>query len=506
MSDGAEPAETAVAKRLHPVGLLVGFVTNLPQLAVPIIAAVFGTRGSSVAAPVIIAAVLLASLVFRWLGWLRFHYFIGEDDIRIERGLLSRSARSIPYDRIQDVSVEQKPLARLFGLGEVKFETGGGKGDEAALSFVTLAEAKRLREVVRARRSESGHTHEPVGTAEEAAVVPVFAMDNQRLLTLGFYSFSLVIFAVLAGAAQQLDFLLPDNFWDLGHWIGLAQQQGVDLAHIGRASQLWGALAGLIALVLIGLVTGMGRTVLTEYGFRLDRTARGFRRRRGLLTRTDVVMPVERIQAAAISTGPLRKRRGWYALQFVSLASESKKQSHHMVAPLARLDEIWPIIAEVGLHPPGEDLQFQRAAMGLWFDRLVVFGIPLIALLVVGAILRGGIIWPWLLLPVVLALPSWFSWRRRACATDAAQLYARQGWWNEQLDLARQVNVQSVSITQGPLARRRGLAQLEFGIAGGKLAFTAIPLASARAIAAQVLALAAQVDFSQLGRADLNPV
>ena len=141
------------AQRLHPLGLIIGFVTGIPQLIFPMFAAVFGTRSSNLGTPLIILAVLFASLLFRWIAWLRTHYHIGEDDIRIERGLLSRTARSIPYDRIQDVSIEQKPLARLFGLGEVKFETGGGEGDDAKLSFVSLEEAGRLRETIRARKS-----------------------------------------------------------------------------------------------------------------------------------------------------------------------------------------------------------------------------------------------------------------------------------------------------------------------------------------------------------------
>jgi putative membrane protein len=88
--------------------------------------------------------------------------------------------------------------------------------------------------------------------------------------------------------------------------------------------------------------------------FALNARPRGSGGGAGLLTLTDVVMPVARVQAAIVETGPVRKRRGWHALRFVSLAQESKQESHHMVAPLARLDEIWPIVAEAEIAPPGE--------------------------------------------------------------------------------------------------------------------------------------------------------
>ena len=144
--------------------------------------------------------------------------------------VLNRTARSIPYARIQDVSIEQKPLARMMGLGEVKFETGGGDGDDAKLSFVTLEEANRLRALIRSRKAGmavAAAADAPAPVEEDAH--PIFAMDGKRVFVFGLYSFSLVIFAVLGGLAQQFDFLLPFDFWDFKHWIGLAEARGVSV-------------------------------------------------------------------------------------------------------------------------------------------------------------------------------------------------------------------------------------------------------------------------------------
>lgn len=500
MNDGT-PASLSTGQRLHPAGLLAGFVGGLPQLLFPGAAAVYGTRSSDLGALPVIAGVLLISLAFRWLRWLRFRYITGPDDVRIEQGLISRSARSIPYDRIQDISVEQRPIARLLGIAEVRFDTGGGSGDEASLAFVALAEAQRLRELVRAHQL-GVVAAEPDDAAEAVPSAPVYAMDTRRLLTLGFYSFSLVIFAVLGGAAQQFDFLLPFGWSDLAQLWGTAEQRGVELSQFSRSAQLGGAALVLAALVVIGIGTGIVRTVLAEYGFRLDRTATGFRRRRGLLTRSDVVIPVARVQAARITTGPLRQRRGWFALHVVSLGGEGSGEADHVVAPLARLHELWPIIAAARLAPPAAELAFHRARFGAWLDGwLLAMG---------GAALAGALLWAatalpgwWIVLAgpaliALLAVPRLLGWWRRRYAVDTEQLYARHGWWRQQQLIARQVNVHSVSLTQGPLLRRRRLANLDFGIAGAALTFHAVPLDTARAIREQVLALAAPVDFSEL--------
>lgn len=497
-------------QHLHIAGLFVGFIAGLPQLIFPMLAALFGARAGNnpILIPIIVGAAFGFSLFFRWLAWRRFTYTLGEHDIRIERGLISRTVRSIPYERIQDVSVEQQFLARLMGLAEVKFESGGGEGEDAKLSYVSVAQAEALRESIRERKN--GEVR--VADVEEVAAEkpPIFAMDTKRLITFGLYSFSLVIFAVLAGAAQQIDFLLPFDFWDFGAWIGVAEDRGVNIdtiTHIGMAARIVGATVALAALLVVGLASGILRVCLRDYGFRLDRTDRGLRRRRGLLTRTDVVMPVHRVQGAIIQTGPIRKRRGWHALKFVSLAQDSKKEPDYLAVPFAQMDEIWPVVSEAGLKPPADDLPFRRGAGRAWMIWILPVVLALIGWTISATLaleLRLGVIARayWLLIPAALLI--WLNWRRYADAEDGAQLYVRRGWWRERLNIVDQVKVQTVEIAQGPLSRRLGLATIHFGIAGGNLHMVAVPLAKARAIRDAVMKNVAAVDFSEINRASAS--
>ncbi len=494
-------------ERLHISGLLVGFVTGIPQLVFPIVAAVFGTRGSDnpLISVTAVVAILFFSLFFRWLAWIRFRYHIGEHDIRIESGVLSRNARSIPYERIQDVSIEQKPLARIFGLGEVRFETGGGDGDDAKLSFVTLGEADRLREVVRAHKSGTVVAGDFTEIAQDDGP-PVFAMDGKRVFTLGLYSFSLVIFAVLGGLAQQFDAFLPFDLWDFGDWIGLAEKRGVSvdrLNDIDLAARIMLGLVALGSLIFIGFATGIIRTLLREHGFRLDRTPKGFRRRRGLLTLTDAVMPAHRVQAAVIHTGPIRKRRGWHGLKFVSLAQDSKDETNFVAAPFATLDEIWPIAHAAMIEAPDAAIRFRKGRFAWWLIRfaglLPVIAIGIIAMMVfAGASFRLAALL--MLVPLLIGFLWWLEWRKYGDQIDDGQIYVRGGWWRQRLTIAPQVKVQTVEIAQGPIARRQGLASLHFGIAGGTLEMIALPLETARTIRDAVMERVAAVDYSVVAR------
>ncbi len=494
-------------ERLHISGLLVGFISGLPQLVFPMVAAIFGVRKADnpVLIPIVIAVVLLFSLFFRWLAWLRFQYFVGEHDIRVEKGILNRTARSIPYERIQDVSIEQKPLARMMGLGEVKFETGGGEGDDAKLSFVTLQEANRLRASIRSRKAGiavAAPADAPPPVEDDAH--PIFAMDGKRVFVFGLYSFSLVIFAVLGGLAQQFDFLLPFDFWDFKHWIGLAEERGVSVNQIngvGVFAQIILAFGAITSLIFIGFATGVVRTILREHGFRLDQTAKGFRRRRGLFTLTDVIMPTHRVQAALVQTGPFRKRRGWHSLKFVSLAQDSKQEANYVAAPFATLDEVWRIAIAAAIAAPDGDERLQRGVATYWLTQLWLIVPVLLTAMAALVIFADAPIGRTTLLLLLLVLPGtffWLDWRQYRFGLDDRQLYLKRGWWRQQMTIAPQVKVQSVEIAQGPLSRRQGLASLRFGIAGGTMEMIALPLATAVAIRDAVMEKVVAVDYSAI--------
>lgn len=494
--------------RTDPKGFVVRGLAGTGQAALPIAAGLYatGTMAAGLLAVIpIVAAAIAAMIGLQWLSWLRFTYTVGADDIRVEQGILGREARSVPYERIQDASIEQKLLPRLFGLAEVKFETGSGGSDEIVLAYVSVAEAERLRKLVRERREDAvllGTAEEPDPDREEEGGQVLFAMNERRVLTFGLFEFSLVIFAVLLGAAQQFDFLLPFDIWEWDNWAAMFAGQREWIEHSGRTVQAIALVGGLLGVIALGIVTGVARTFAREYGFLLERTARGFRRRRGLFNRSDVTLPVHRVQAARVGTRLIRRCFGWHSLKFDSLARDSAGSSSHSVAPFAQLQDIRPLLRAAGIEPPTDDLAWRRPMPDPWIvDATILAGIILAA----GA---GFSLFRESSLPFALALiaaglvllGSMLSWSRHRHADAQGQLFVRTGIAAPQLAIAPQVKLQTVEIVQGPIARRRGYATINFGLAGGTLAIAGLPLAEARALRSEVVGRIAEVDFSDLPR------
>ncbi len=502
-----EPGADA-PRRTDPRGLVARAIESLRKAILPLVALAFTMRSEMADYPVLAAGVaalvLAASLGLAYLRWSRLTYTVGADDIRVESGLIARAARAVPYERIQDVSLEQALIPRLFGLVEVRFETGAGGKDELKLAYLSQEQGEALRDLVRERREdEAAPAADGSEDAQPAAAEPgelLYAMPPRRLLAFGLFEFSLVAVAALFGATQQLDFFLPFDPWEIEEWQTRLAGPGQWFSGLGRAAQAFGAILAAASLLMVGLATGLVRTALREWGFRLERTARGLRRRRGLLTRTDVTMPLHRVQALRIDSGVIRRRFGWHSLKIISLASDSGAANHD-AAPFAQMHEIAPIVSLTGFALPRDELDWRGTSARYRFDRWclasVLFALAAIA---IGLPLLGD----WRLLGLVfpgigaLAAHAWLRWRRDRHALDGRQLYSRTGWFTPRLAIVSRVKLQSAEIVQGPLARRRGYATLHLGLAGGVLKIDGMSLDEALQWRGAVLASIAGTDFSEL--------
>lgn len=496
-------------RRTAPTSVVIGALGSVQNAILPALAIAFSGIGGSgrfgVAIAVAAAAIVIGTGL-AYLGWRRLTYVVGEADIRVESGIISRAARSVPYERIQDVSLAEPLLARVFGLVAVKFETGAGGSEDITLAYVTTAEGSRLRQLVRERRDEEA-VAKAAALAALAAPAPseqpagqvLFQMSPQRLITFGLFEFSLAVFAVLLGLLQYADNFVDISLWDARVWERWLSEQSTWVARIGPAAQVVGAIAAVFVLVVIGFATGLLRTITRDWGFVLERTARGFRRRRGLFTRTDVVMPVHRVQALAITTGPLRYRFGWRSLSFVSLASDNESASH-AVAPFAQIEEIAPIASAAGFYLPDEATGWQRSSIAYRTDKAI--GAALLFVVVAGVLALFAPM-GWFLIPLgaalVAAALSLYEWElRRRHAIDDSQIFAMHGLLAPQLQIATRLKLHSVEIAQGPLARLRGYATLHLGLGGGEMAIRGLPLARARELRAKILTTITATDFAHI--------
>lgn len=501
MTDAAvlPPAEGPNAEphwqRLHPATLALAIVKLGPRSLnfLPALAAI-GIAGKWIYVLPALLLFLLVSLLAAWFQWLRFRFAVGTGEVVIESGVLSRQHRTIPFDRIQDVSIEQGLASRALGIAKVGFETGAsGKENEANLDAIALDAAQALRTTIRAHRSGEAVVSVAADAADAARVAEdrlLFSMTPRQLLLAGLFNFSLAALAVVGAGMQFFDGLLPFDFniFNPADWIDIAEDYGLDQWVIAHR---WIAGVGAaLSLIFIGFATGVATMVLANWDFRLTREPRALRRTRGLTTRTDVAVPVRRVQAAIVVTGWFRRHFGWHELRLQSLARDGEKEKDHQVVPFARFDTIDPVLAEVAMMRPGDDQVWQHS------HRIVALG-GLIGAACAGT---GGLIalsfgegvgWFALIAAAPIAAVALLGARFHRWADLGEIIAIRRGFWKPKMTLLPHASVQSIDLKSDFILRPLGLGTLVFGVPGGSTLaaheIPAIPLDTARQLRARIL-------------------
>lgn len=84
-------------------------------------------------------------------AWRAWRWRVGEEDVRLEHGVLWRTVSLVAHARVQHVDTRRGPVERLLGLATVVIFTAGSVGAALALPGLPAAEAERLRDELVAR-------------------------------------------------------------------------------------------------------------------------------------------------------------------------------------------------------------------------------------------------------------------------------------------------------------------------------------------------------------------
>ncbi len=139
--------------RLHPHGktMVRPAILLVAVLAVAIVAIVVLPASTSALWPVraVIGAVALIAAVV-WVGvpflrWRATTYEVTTRRLRLREGIVTRTGRDFPLNRISDVSFSQGILDRMFGCGRLIVESPGENGQ---LVLTEIPDVKRVQGIL----------------------------------------------------------------------------------------------------------------------------------------------------------------------------------------------------------------------------------------------------------------------------------------------------------------------------------------------------------------------
>ncbi|UOY00370.1 PH domain-containing protein [Blastococcus sp. PRF04-17] len=453
-------------RRTSPLVVLVHTATfkqarQVVPAVIPILAAT-GFGGGTTMLISLVVGVTLLSLLTAALSWWRFSYLDGPTAVVVTRGLVSRSVRTVPNDRIRGVEVEAPVLHRVFGLVRVRIDAAAGaagENEEVVVDGVPRAEGDRLRAAVLTHRATA-----PEAAEEEPVEEEFGRFDNRWLLYAPLVGSYLAVPLAAVGALFRLVDELPRQFQpDL---------EGPDVSD-GRAAALL-VVAALLLLVL-GAVVG---AAIVNWRFRLTRRGGSLVAVRGLLTRRHTELEIDRIRGWTLSEGlGMRWVRAARLSALVTGLGDATRRGQ--LLPLGPRTEAVTLGRRL-VTDPAELIGHPPAARRRRILRATAAGV-LVTL--AGAVTSAAFGWWWLLAAgialTVLAVPVGLGrYAALGHATGPDAFTVRSGWLVREQAVLQRRAVVGWQVRQSFFQRRADLATVIACVGAGQGGYASTDMAA----------------------------
>ncbi|MFJ6413762.1 PH domain-containing protein [Terribacillus saccharophilus] len=310
-------------RRYHPANMLFAIVKIIRGWIVPLIIVFFfnNTDGWGSYAKYGILGIMLLSIISSILKWLTDKYTADERAFHLYSGIFSKSSRTVPYEKIQNVTKHTNLLHRLLRLTAIKFETGS---KEKAVDFqvLTKEEASRIEQLTKGNVQEqaaiqeieiSGDDLEEEDAVSEQTVphtekkIIHFKPTKKELIRASFTSLSFLLVPPLL-----ISFLLKfDIFFD---WSEMRQ-------YLPLLKVWWITAFGLIGIIVVSLLVGMWRVVQKYGNYELASDDEYIYIQTGLLSESAFSIRKDRVQGIEITQPVLHRLLGLAKVKMISTGS-----------------------------------------------------------------------------------------------------------------------------------------------------------------------------------------
>nr|WP_246286122.1 PH domain-containing protein [Microbacterium pseudoresistens] len=369
-------------------------------------------------------------IVIFWLVW-RFHEFrITGDDVEVRKGIVFRSHRRAPLDRVQGVNLTRPFLARLIGLAKLEV-VGAGTDANVALEYLSTGKAESVRaEILRlASGARAAREARAAGRGQGDAC-------TRRQQLSGAVSDGVTgLFAGVDRADVEPESIVTIPTGRLigsqaitgGVWLVLF---GVIFA-VGMAIATPAILSGggpEATLALLGLGLGVGvpfviaavaiawAQISRSLRYSIAPTRDGIRITFGLLTTVTETIPPGRIFAVEVSQSFLWRPFGWWTIKINRMSGKSAAQQQsstaqqfNIVLPVGTRADVErvlalvlpdlpaqdrPLVWEHGMFGPQEhDDPYQRLEPRAWWRRPLSWRRHGFTVTDYGIVMRRGVVW-----------------------------------------------------------------------------------------------------------------
>lgn len=355
-----------------------------------------------------VLAVLIVVVAVFYTSW-RFHTFrITEDDVEVRSGILFRTQRRAPLDRVQGVNLTRPMIARLLGMAKLEV-VGAGTDANVKLEYLSTANAEAVRADILRLAS---------GRRLAAAIPPADPRHEGRAASLG-QRVGRELTGMIEGpeapvAEVESVVNIPLGRLVASHVVSMSTLVLVFAVIAVMVGVSQGVTWLLFAFVpaIIGIGAYWVRSIVRSLRYSIAPTPDGVRITFGLFTTITEIVPPGRVHAVEVTQPILWRPAGWWTVRINRLTgrsvTESSTDQFTTVLPVGTAADVERVlrllqpslpdgeralVVQEGMFGPGEDDTFTNTPRRAWWIRPLSYRRNGFRLTGDVLLMRRGVVW-----------------------------------------------------------------------------------------------------------------
>lgn len=280
---------------------------------------------------------VLLQFIYTYLLFSKYTFCVSDDAFHLHKGLFRRREIEIPFDRIQNINLQQNFLQQVLSVVGLDIETAGESKAEVQIKALRKKDAEQLKTILLTEKEEkqasdySMSEDDAQETSDSKTVESedelVFKLRFLDLLKVGLSSNILKGLSLVFAFAAYVYNAFADLYW-----------QNYDTYISDQVSDYTDHISGEFLLILsIGLIfIGIGFlvtavfTVIKYFNLKVVKLNENYEVEYGLFNRFKKVLKSSKVQTLEFRTNPVRKLFG-FQNAFVSQASSEETSEKHKI-------------------------------------------------------------------------------------------------------------------------------------------------------------------------------
>ncbi len=423
------------------------------------------------------------SLLVSIVSYFRYYYHLDEESLIIEKGVFDKTYINLPFERIQNIQIEQSVLHRMLNVVRLSIESAGSSGAEIKVEALERKQANAIRQYVLQQRAQirqekaeaAGTDYEELVQSFDAPRSTILKLHLNDLLKIGASQNHLCTAAIIFSSVVGFLFVLADTFNRDVYEEVVENYSDFDL-------NFYMFLALALVLIMAGFFLTLIRTIARYYGLQFSEDKEGFRLTAGLLNKREASLRKEKIQVIRWFDNPIRRLMGIFTLEIRQATAAAGTSSERVTIPGCYQNQVEDVVHSSFSQVQEAFYDEHRIdpAYISWYFRFMGI-MPGLGFFFMTFATN---IYTWLIPAIGAPVLAYFYlrafYRRYRLYVSEEYVKTRSGVLSTEYALLPFYKIQSVDFQQSFYQRRRKLADVILYTAGGSERIPFLPVELAR--------------------------